>query len=193
LRGAFDALFDIEQTLADIVARSIDPALGAIRMAWWRDALQGLDRANPPHEPRLEAAAKHLIASGETGARLSELADSWLTFFQEDPDVRALSAHGRSLFSIAARLLGATDNDELGSLGGFYGLVAAARLGFPSPLLDYRGGLPPRGPFKREIRPLTALGSLAWRDANQIEKIEPQATPGRAWTLLRHRLTGRIR
>ena len=43
LRPAFDALFAIDDALADIVMSSTQPALGAIRLAWWREALERLD------------------------------------------------------------------------------------------------------------------------------------------------------
>jgi len=47
--------------------------------------------------------------------------------------------------------------------------------------------------FAAPLRPITALAALAARDTNRGgPPFEPPATPGRAWTLLRHRLTGRI-
>jgi len=37
LRPAFDALFSLDDALADVVARSSEPMLGAIKLAWWRE------------------------------------------------------------------------------------------------------------------------------------------------------------
>jgi 15-cis-phytoene synthase len=64
LRPAFDALFAIDDALGEVVASSTQPALGAIRLAWWRDALERLDTSAPPPEPRLQAAASLLLPRG---------------------------------------------------------------------------------------------------------------------------------
>jgi 15-cis-phytoene synthase len=61
LRPAFDALFAIDDALGAVVASSTQPALGAIRLAWWRDALERLDVSPPPPEPRLQAVARELL------------------------------------------------------------------------------------------------------------------------------------
>ena len=42
LRPAFDALFDIDEAMADVVARSTEPTLAAIKLAWWRERLEEL-------------------------------------------------------------------------------------------------------------------------------------------------------
>jgi hypothetical protein len=42
------------------------------------------------------------------------------------------------------------------------------------------------------LRPLTMLGLLARRDLERWPEIEPEATPGRAWVMIRHRLTGKV-
>ncbi|HEU0284996.1 MAG TPA: hypothetical protein VFR52_07635, partial [Sphingomicrobium sp.] len=48
--------------------------------------------------------------------------------------------------------------------------------------------------FPPALRPLTALTALAVRDlARGGPPFEPEATPGRALALIRHRWTGRIR
>ena len=73
LRPAFDALFAIDDVMAEIVASSTQPALGAIRLAWWREALDRLDHHPPPPEPRLQAVAAHLLSRGVTGAALATI------------------------------------------------------------------------------------------------------------------------
>ena len=70
LRPAFDALFGIDDALAEVVATATQPALGAIRLAWWREALERLDASPPPPEPRLQAAATELLPRGISGATL---------------------------------------------------------------------------------------------------------------------------
>jgi len=121
------------------------------------------------------------------------LPDSLITLFGEHPDSRALWAYGNAIFAAGATLLRIDKSEIPEGLGMFYGLVAAARVGTPEPMFDSRFSTP-RGPFPKHLRPLTALASLAWRDGIRIceNNPEPAGTPGRAWTLLWHRLTGKL-
>jgi 15-cis-phytoene synthase len=191
LRPAFDALFGIDDALAEVVTSSTQPALGAIRLAWWREALERLDNSPPPPEPRLQAAAAELLLRGVTGARLAELEDGWATLLDEEPDLGRVGARGAKLFAIGAKLLGVPD-DNLDAAGRLYAHSQASRRGMavsdpmeePHPLARYR--------FPRKLRPLTALARLAARDFRQAPVIEPEAAPGRAAALLSHRLFGRV-
>src|SRR3954451_19730518 len=87
LLEAFRALFAIDAAMADVVARSTDPALGRIKLAWWREPLEALDRNEPPAEPRLSDAAEQLLPKGATGAELAELEGGWATLL--DPGIDA--------------------------------------------------------------------------------------------------------
>ena len=107
MRPAFDALFAIDDALGEVVATSTQPALGAIRLAWWRDALERLDTTPPPPEPRLQAAASELLSRGVTGAQLSGLAEGWAALFDEVRDATAIGERGAALFVIGGTLLGA--------------------------------------------------------------------------------------
>jgi len=109
LRPAFDALFDLDDALADVVARSSQPTLGAIKLAWWRERLEELDAGKVPAEPRLQAAAAELLPREVTGASLAELEDGWATLLEEEPDVERLLERGARLFAIGGRLLGESD------------------------------------------------------------------------------------
>jgi phytoene synthase len=85
--------------------------LGAIRLAWWRERLEELDRGlAPPAEPRLQAVAATLIPAGVSGAELARLEFCWLAllipFPWDDVVADALVERGRILFGIGARLLG---------------------------------------------------------------------------------------
>lgn len=184
LRRAFDALFGIDDALAEVVQSASQPGLAAIKLAWWREALERLDQAPPPAEPRLKAAAAELLTRGITGAELAGLEDGWLTLAEEQPDRGRIRARGERLFGLAARLLG--DDGESHTGGGLWAETdAARRLRLAMP----RGREPLRA--TRKMRPITILAALANRDAERGNGREPEATPGRAWTLLRHRLTGR--
>jgi phytoene synthase len=180
-------LFAIDDALGEVVASSTQPALGAIRLAWWRDALQRLDTSPPPPEPRLRAGADELLPRGVSGTALARIAEGWAALFDEvrDPDV--IAVRGEVLFAAGARLLG-NDDPHVAEAGRYFALADVTRRGL-SPLLPVVTR-PLR--FRRSLRPLTALARLAVRDMRHGEPFEPEATPGRAAALLRHRWTGRI-
>lgn len=191
LRPAFDALFAIDDVMADVVASSTQPALGAIRLAWWREALERLDRHPPPAEPKLRAVAAELIPRGVTGKTLAGLEDGYATLLEEEPDSERLGGGGEALFAIGSALLGG-DDAKLPLSGRLHAYARAARRGlaaFPddvdvAELAGHR--------FPRALRPLTALARLAVRDVSQAPWLEPEATPARAVALLSHRLFGTV-
>ncbi len=191
LRPAFDALLDIDEALADVVTSSTQPALGAIRLAWWREALQRLDTSVPPPEPRLQGAAEELLPRGLTGALLAELEGGWAALLDEEADVDRVGQRGAKLFALGAKLLG-VDDPKLDAAGRIYAIAQVTRAGFmrmhhPTDELTMLTG----HRFPRRLRPLTALARLAARDAKQ-SSVEPEATPGRAVALLSHRLFGTV-
>lgn len=191
LRPAFDALFAIDDVLAEVVASSTQPALGAIRLAWWREALERLDYHSPPPEPRLQAATTELVPRGVTGKALAALEDGYATLLEEHPDRDRLGAGGASLFAIGAILLGAEDG-RLAEAGQIYAFASAARRGLAAiPVEIGCDGLTGHR-FKRALRPLTGLARLAARDIARAPTLEPQATPARAAALLSHRFFGTI-
>jgi phytoene synthase len=187
LRPAFDAMLAIDDALGDVVASSTQPALGAIRLAWWRDALERLDTSPPPPEPRLQAVAAELLARGVRGADLARIAEGWAALFDEVRDADAIAARGEALFAVGARLLG-RDDPQLSEAGRYFALADVARRGL-APLLPIAIR---KLRFSRGLRPLTALARLAMRDLHHGEPFEPEATPGRASALLAHRWSGRI-
>ena len=188
LRSAFDALFAIDDVMAGVVASSTQPALGAIRLAWWREALERLDHCSPPAEPRLQAVSKHLLPRGVTGAALSALEDGYATLLDEEPDSDRIGAGGAALFAIGAKLLGA-DDQRLVDAGRLHAFARAARRGLAAFPEDQAV---PIDRFASALRPLTAFARLAARDVRRAPILEPEATPARAIALLAHRLTGRI-
>ena len=203
LKPAFDALFAVDDALAEVVTSSTQPALGAIRLAWWREALERLDSKPPPPEPRLQAAARELLPRGISGRELARLEVGWSALLEPFPDddltMEQVAERGTVFFQMASTLI-ANANKQIDQAGALWGLTNAARQSVDWPtrthlflhaeealarLCSHR--------FDRRVRPLTALAGLAARDAKKGEfNIEPEATPGRALVLLRHRITGRI-
>ena len=192
LRPAFDALFAIDDVLAEVVTSSTQPALGAIRLAWWREALERLDHHLPPPEPRLQAATAELLPRGVTGAMLAELEAGWATLLDEEPDFERIAERGVKLFAIGALLLEA-DDKQLDPAGRLFSRLQIARRQL-APMLHPTEEMDKLAEhrFPRRLRPLTALARLAARDVKQSPIVEPEATPGRAAALLSHRLFGRV-
>ena len=184
MRPAFDALFGVDDALGEVVGTAREPMMAAIKLAWWRDSLEKLDREPAPAEPRLQAAARELLPRGVSGSSLAALEDGWATLLEEAPDEGRLQARGAVLFMLAGRLL-AGEGDGLGAAGRLWAAADLARRfgrAMPRP-----ASLPV---MARRLRPLTGLAMLANRDA-RAGAAEPEATPGRAWVLLKHRYSGR--
>lgn len=192
LRPAFDALFGIDEALANVVTSSTQPALGAIRLAWWREALARLDHQPPPPEPRLQAVAAELLPRGVAGSMLAELEDGWATLLDEKHDIERVGKRGAKLFEFAAKLLGSAD-DRLDDAGRLFSLEQAARMNLTKTHLPMdEMYMLAQHRFPRRLRPLTGLARLAARDVKQAPAVEPEATPGRAAALLSHRLSGKV-
>ncbi|MBA3527199.1 MAG: hypothetical protein M3438_03240 [Pseudomonadota bacterium] len=194
LRPAFDALLDIDEAMADVLARATQPALAAIKLAWWRERLEELDQQPPPAEPRLQAAARELLPRGLSGAALSSLEESWALLLMEDQQaafMRGVALRGTRLFELAVRLLGITMNDRLQNSAQCFSAADLGRRAIIDLVPLKRGKSQDRVP--RRERPLTMFEALARRDMRSGgPPFEPEATPWRAWTLFGHRLTGRL-
>lgn len=180
--------------MGDIVARATEPTLAAIKLTWWSEQLEKLDAEPPPAEPRLRAAAAELLPREVSGKDLAVLGESWWLLLQtqhQETFMRGVAGRGPAVFALAARLLGLSMDEHLDDAAQSF---AAADLGRREifdlvPLKLWRSSV--RVP--RKARPLTALQVLARRDmVHGGPPFEPEGTPGRAWTVLRHRLTGRL-
>lgn len=170
---------------------STQPALGVIRLAWWREALERLDKASAPAEPRLQAVAEHLLPRGITGSMLSIIEDGYAALLDETIDGDRVAEGGARTFEAAACLLGSEDG-RIPEAGRLHGLARAARRGLMA-VPDHAGALIMAGyRFPRALRPLTGLARLAARDIRQAPMLEAEATPARALALLSHKLFGTI-
>ena len=202
-RRALEALFAIDAVMGDVVRTTREPMLGPIRLAWWRERLEELDAAvQAPAEPRLQAVENALLPRGVKGGDCAGLEGGWLRLFDPFPwtieTSEAIWFRGNLLFGLGARVLGHAD-ELIQAAGGLWALVDGARhCSDPKSralLLNqartFARGLSGRR-FARALRPLSMLAALAVRDCVRGEPFEAEGAPGRAATLLRHRLTGRI-
>ncbi|MGN5374245.1 squalene/phytoene synthase family protein [Sphingomonas hankookensis] len=110
-RGALSALLALDTALGEVVRSTTQPALGQIRLAWWREQLVKLDTQPPPAMPELIALADMLLPRGVGGAALAELVDGWDVLIEaESLDDTALerfaAMRGGRLFALAARIVG---------------------------------------------------------------------------------------
>ena len=180
--------------MADVVARATQPALAAIKLAWWREQLEALDSGPPPAEPRLRAAAEHLLPRGIKGADLAVFEMGWASLLDESRfDPAPILFRGAKLFEAGAALLGA-EYFLLTNAGGVYSAMSSARLGYEPPsgfviplltiLQDNR--------VPEALRPLTCLTCLAARDFKHGRPFEAEGGKWRAVSVLAHRWTGRI-
>ncbi len=196
IRPAFATLWNLDLALADVVATSSEPALGAIRLAWWRERLEELDTGKPPPgEPRLSAVARQLLSRGVTGEELSLLEDAWLPLLDpfpwDVPQAGGLKLRGRILFGIGARLLGGETKDaemagEVWSLadGADHCSDRQSRIFFRREAASALSRLPRN--VSRTLRPLTVLAALAAYDVRAAGRL------GRGGAAIAHRLTGRF-
>jgi len=202
-RGAIAALFAIDRAMGDVVRTTKEPMLGPIRLAWWRERLEGLDEeSNAPEEPRLQAVERELLPRRVSGRDLAGLESGWLRLFDPFPwtaeTSEAIWVRGNLLFGLGARVLGRRD-ERIQAAGGVWALVDAGRHCSDTEsrrmLIDQAskfGRALGRSPFPKSLRSLSMLTALAVRDCRRGEPFEPEGTPARALTLLRHRIGGRL-
>jgi len=198
-RPALEALWRLDVTLGQVLATGTDPMISRIRLAWWREALERLDRERAPAEPVLEATAADVLSKGVSGGELAAMVDGWEVLTEPgglgESDLAAYArARGGLLFRHAARLLGDCEHPvvEAGSRWALADLArrcgnareskAALEAAFA-----IAGGT---ARWPAPLRPLGMLAILADRDVARGNP-EAQGSPGRIWRMIRHRLTGR--
>ena len=104
-RGARGGLTSLS---ARCLATGREPMISRIRLAWWREALERLDRAPPPAEPVLQALAAHVLPAGVSGAELAAMEEGWAMLLSDDvarprtSSTRYAEARGGLLFRYSA-------------------------------------------------------------------------------------------
>jgi len=199
-RAALGALWRLDAALGAVLAGGREPLISQIKLAWWRDALEALDRSPAPAEPTLQAVADHVIPGGVSGSALSQMEEAWTVLLTQDPLSRAdldryAAARGRLLFRYSGAVLGHRLSEEMERAGEGWALADLAR---HSNAADATAALeaakerfshPLRWPSP--LRPLGMLSALARRDTDHgLEALEPHGAPKRMLRMLRHRITG---
>ena len=188
--------------MADVIATSSQPALGAIRLSWWRERLEELDRGAPaPAEPRLHAVEANLLPIGVSGSELSKLEDGWFPLLEDFPwktkQADGLKLRGALLFDIGARLLGG-DPDDATSGGALWSLVDGARhcsdVHSRMFLLDEARRAIQELPRNKPPKPLRRLTGLAAIAAHDVLRNKPlslaQPDAGRGMAAFLHYIRG---
>lgn len=201
-RAALALLWGIDERLGQIVAATREERIGAIRLAWWREALERLDTALPPEEPLLREAADKLLPRGVSGAALGGVADGWAALLAAPLDDAALGDYaaerGARLFALAGVLLG-PPSPLLPPAGEGWALVDLAfHLRDPVvvaralALARLRLETVARARWPARLRSLGALAVLAAEDAARGDRaVRRPGSPGRVLRMLRHQLNGR--
>ncbi|GAA0741045.1 MULTISPECIES: squalene/phytoene synthase family protein [Sphingomonas] len=201
-RPALAALLALDEALAQLLRTTSQPAVGQLRLAWWREALAKLDTAPPPAEPVLRGLAAELLPRGVTGASLVPIVHGWEVLVEEEAlDGLALARYGAgrgSLFVAAGTALGAA-GDPLAQGGEGWALADLARhLGDGVEADAARSLAAPKlaeALGQRWSRNARALGAMAHRARMDldlpVDAPLPIGAPKRVARLLWHRLSGR--
>jgi phytoene synthase len=198
-RAAVGALWRLDSAFAAALAGGGEPMISRIKLAWWREALERLDREPAPAEPVLQALAEQVLPEGVGGAELARMEEGWAILASPE----ALAAHelaayararGALLFRYTARLLGEGEAPPEGA-GEAWALVDLARHCGTSADADValaaarERKLPRHWPSR--LRPLGMLAVLAARDLDPARPPwEARGAPARMWRMLRHRISG---
>ena len=169
LRAALFALHGFDLELAGIALGTSEPMIGEIRLAWWRDAAEAIDRGVVAAQPLLQLVAAELPARGVSGADLAVLDDRWRSMIGTTDVPDSHVAGGGHLFVLAARLLGGD-----------------AALGRQLGEAWVRGDDAGLSPVPSGLRTLLGLVRLAVRDARCARAGKPEEPRGslmRQWTL----------
>lgn len=199
-RAGIEALWQLDAAFGAVVAGSKESMISRIKLVWWRDALERLDRDPAPAEPILQAIARDVLPAGVSGTELSAMEAAWTVLLSPDPltaaDLDTYAARGRLLFGLSARLIDkAQTNVERAGEG--WALADLARHSgddddSAAALAAAKDRLAEDQSWPSVLRPLGMLAMLARRDIARGPGIfEPQGSPRRMWRMLRHRLTGR--
>src|SRR5947209_10296602 len=193
-RPALAALWRLDAALGAVLAGGREPMISRIKLAWWREALERLDRERAPAEPVLQAVAAHVLPAGITGAELAGMAEGWEALLSPEPltgEELALyaEARGARLFLCSARLLGGEPQPGTGERWALVDLARHSGKADADAAIAAARAQPPTGRWPARLRPLGMLAALAARDAEPARpRCEKQGAPARMRGMFRRRL-----
>ncbi|HYW17094.1 MAG TPA: squalene/phytoene synthase family protein [Allosphingosinicella sp.] len=198
-RAAVGALWRLDAALGAALAGGREPMISRIKLAWWREALERLDREPAPAEPVLQELEAHVLPDGVGGAELAGMEEGWAALASPEPlGPQELTAYARArggrLFRLTARLLG-DPRAEVDEAGEAWSLVDLARHCATTEDSDIALAAARERPLPRRwpspLRPLGMLAILAARDLDPARPPwEARGAPARMWRMLRHRISG---
>lgn len=190
LKPVMETLFRLDLHLGAFVAEAREPQLAMIRLAWWRDQLEGIEDASRPADPILHSCQAIVQTSALPGETLAQIAEGWMVLLDSDAiDHDAMTAfatqRGKALFDAVGRCAGVADT---GTLGVSYALADFARRSDDSDAQAVAIAalpLPDGVPFQKALRPLRLLGEWGRRDLERLRTVRPLLTVReRAWSAL---------
>ncbi|MBX7457402.1 squalene/phytoene synthase family protein [Qipengyuania sp. 1NDH17] len=161
-RGALDALLRLDENLARIVRSVSEPALGQLRLAWWRDEILRERAAGsaPPPDPLLRSILDYWHSERSECVALIDGWEHLLFEFPLDDEARTGFRHGRArAFAALAKLAGHQGSAENAASHGE--AWAAAELGMMGH--ETREHTEPLPQLPRDLRSLAIIGGLARR------------------------------
>lgn len=169
VREPLSIALQLDQRLARIVARTTEPILGQMRLAWWRDALGIKPGDRPRGDAVLDAIGAHWAGRE---AALIAMVDGWEVLVTSETigyaEAKAFG-NGRGEFFVALTTEDeATAQDRLAAAGYRWALAdAASAISDPGEReVLISAGLARAhlgGPFQRGVRGLAVLEALALR------------------------------
>ncbi|HET9638142.1 MAG TPA: squalene/phytoene synthase family protein [Allosphingosinicella sp.] len=198
-RAAVGALWRLDSALGAALAGGREPMISRIKLAWWREALEALDREAAPAEPVLRQLAEQVLPAGLRGEALARMEEGWAALASPEPlTAEELTTYARArgglLFRYTAHLLDG-EEDGLDPAGEAWALVDLARHCATAEDSDIalaaarERRLPRHWPSR--LRPLGMLAVLAARDSDPGRPPwEARGAPARMWRMLRHRISG---
>lgn len=169
VRGPMAAAFQLDRRLARIVARTTEPMLGQMRLAWWREALGKPVTDRPRGDVVLDAISAEWVGRE---AALATMVDAWEVLVIADQlDRDAINAFGmqRSAFFAALEADLRPAEAEKVAVAGFRWALADAGCSVSDVVeraLLIEAGLArsaPPGRMPRSLRGLAVLNALAFR------------------------------
>lgn len=202
VRPALHALWALDEQFGAVLSSTREPQIGAMRLVWWRDALETLDPASPPSEPLLAKLAETTLDAGVSGSTLAEMEGGWTALLESDPpDEQSITEHARirgaRVFETSAVLLGGAKGVDVTAAGEAWAFADLVRRLSNEEARDCaislgRTCLPRMGtsPWPRSLRPLGMLAMLA---GSELRAGSPgrRGSPRRVFRAALHGLTGR--